>query len=69
MYLYYELKDYYQNHKRYVRSAEFNQIAKGDISRSELSVCEPYKILKADTLPPEDTRTPDESTVFILSFI
>jgi len=66
VYLYYELKDYYQNHKRYVRSAAFNQIAKGDISRSELSVCEPYKILEPDTLPLGDDRTPDESRVFIL---
>eukprot|EP00210_Caulerpa_lentillifera_P007271 g6954.t2 len=45
VYVYYELKDFYQNHKRYVRSVEFEQIGKGNISASDLSVCKPYRLI------------------------
>eukprot|EP00210_Caulerpa_lentillifera_P007272 g6954.t3 len=55
VYVYYELKDFYQNHKRYVRSVEFEQIGKGNISASDLSVCKPYRLIPGNGSTDEST--------------
>ena len=43
VYVYYQLDNFYQNHRRYVKSRSFNQL-KGDyLTVSELSDCDPIK--------------------------
>ena len=42
--MYYGLSNYYQNHRRYVRSRDDNQIHGDAVTKSSLnSDCEPYK--------------------------
>lgn len=43
VYVYYQLDNFYQNHRRYVKSRSFNQL-KGDyLPVSSLSDCDPIK--------------------------
>lgn len=55
VYMYYGLSNYYQNHRRYVRSRDDNQIHGDTVSASTLnSDCEPYRtksISSSDSRP------------------
>lgn len=49
VYLYYNLDGFYQNHRRYVTSVDYNQLLGKDVSHSTLrSNCEPYAINGSD---------------------
>jgi hypothetical protein len=41
VYLYYELTNYYQNHRIYLNSRNQDQLAGEDLSKSDLATCEP----------------------------
>lgn len=41
VYLYYELTNYYQNHRIYLNSRNQDQLAGEDLSKSDLTTCEP----------------------------
>lgn len=43
--VYYELRDFYQNHKRYVRSVSWDQLNGESVSASSLSDCIPQRVL------------------------
>lgn len=46
VYVYYQLDNFYQNHRRYVKSRSFNQL-KGDyINTNQLADCDPIKLNK-----------------------
>ncbi|EGR27197.1 ligand-effect modulator 3 LEM3 family protein, putative [Ichthyophthirius multifiliis] len=49
VFVYYELDNFYQNHRRYVKSKNINQLQGDNVSSSDLSDCEPvlyYKDLR-----------------------
>lgn len=41
IYFYYELHNFYQNHRRYVKSKSYEQLMGKDLSKSDLEICEP----------------------------
>jgi hypothetical protein len=41
VYFYYELHNFYQNHRRYVKSKSYEQLMGEDVSKSDLDICEP----------------------------
>ncbi|ESO91689.1 hypothetical protein LOTGIDRAFT_191383 [Lottia gigantea] len=50
VYMYYGLKNFYQNHRRYVRSRDDNQLNGQDVSVANLNDdCVPYKTLKGNS--------------------
>jgi hypothetical protein len=44
VYVYYELRNYYQNHIKYVKSRDNPQLRGEDRSKSEVSTCDPVKM-------------------------
>ena len=47
VYMYYSLNNFYQNHRRYVKSRDDYQLLGSDVPYSSLSVdCEPYRGIK-----------------------
>lgn len=48
VYVYYQLDNFYQNHRRYVKSRENSQLAGQYLEVSELSNCDP--IIKVEDL-------------------
>ena len=55
VFFYYELHNYYQNHRRYVKSKSQDQLSGEDLSKSELDDCEP--VLTYDDLGFNPTGT------------
>ncbi|KAL0049495.1 hypothetical protein WJX82_003650 [Trebouxia sp. C0006] len=49
IYLYYELDNYYQNHRRYVKSRSDSQLRGTGDNLSSTSDCDPEQVLQADT--------------------
>jgi hypothetical protein len=46
VFVYYELTNFYQNHRRYVKSRSDGQLRGDDVSDSSLSTCEPLREIK-----------------------
>jgi hypothetical protein len=56
IYVYYQLENFYQNHRRYVKSKDAKQLAGNDRTVDELSDCAPI-ITNADLAAPSNTTT------------
>ena len=56
VYVYYELSNFYQNHRRYVKSLSFKQL-QGNTDPSYLSDCTPL----------ERVQDPDDTTKYVAS--
>lgn len=61
IYMYYILEDFFQNHKRYVRSVNYNQLHGNSVSRTGIDDCIPLRELSSvagDALPDEGIINP-----------
>jgi hypothetical protein len=62
VHIYYILNDFYQNHKRYVRSANYNQLHGKHVGRRALDICKPQdgyeSVVAGDTLPDDGAINP-----------
>jgi LEM3 (ligand-effect modulator 3) family / CDC50 family len=51
VHVYYVLSDFYQNHKRYVRSVDYNQLHGEDASAGSLGNCVPQRYVGSEPKP------------------
>lgn len=66
IYVYYQLENFYQNHRRYVKSKDAKQLAGNDRTVDELSDCAPI-ITNADLAAPSNTTTFYGSTTLVIT--
>jgi hypothetical protein len=46
VYVYYQLDNFYQNHRRYVKSRSFSQLKGSNLAVADLADCDPIKTMK-----------------------
>lgn len=60
VYVYYQLDNFYQNHRRYVKSRSFSQLQGTYLTADKLSDCDP--IIKNKDLLPQVNKYADGTT-------
>lgn len=60
VYVYYQLDNFYQNHRRYVKSRSFQQLQGTYLTTDKLADCDP--IIKNRDLGPQITKYADNTT-------